>query len=97
MTTTPRNLGVALTGKPHQELTTFFYWRPSIGKSRYSAIVDSDIPLPQKGEITEFGNVLIKAEYIMRVLANATNGGERARERCLSCSGSPFSRHDYRH
>ena len=85
MTTTPRNLGVALTGdthgrflalsrKPRQELTTLFYWRPSIGRTRYSAIIDPDLPWPRDGETIESGNVAIKSEYMMRVLAGAPRG-----------------------
>lgn len=85
MMTTPRTLGVALSGdaykqflsltkRPRQELTTFFYWRPSVGKSRYTAVVDSDIPMPQEGETEESGNVAIRAEYLMRVLARAPKG-----------------------
>lgn len=82
MMTTPRFLGVALTGdtyqrflelsrKPRQELTTLFFWRPSIGETRYSAIIDPDLPWPRDGETIESGNVSIRAEYMMRVLASA--------------------------
>jgi hypothetical protein len=82
MKTTPRNLGVALTGdaysrftqltgKHRQELATLFYWRPSRGNSRYSAIIDPDIPWPKSGDIVETGSVSITADYMMRVLASA--------------------------
>ncbi len=85
MTTTPRNLGVALTGgaynrlteltgKPRQELATLFYWRPSKGRERYTAIIDPDIPWPGPDELTETGSVSATAEYLMRVLANAPEG-----------------------
>lgn len=85
MRTTPRNLGVALTGdayescigltlKPRQEQASLFYWRPSVGKNRYSAIIDPAIPLAQAGETVESGNVAVKAEYLMRVLAAAPEG-----------------------
>jgi hypothetical protein len=85
MTTTPSTLGVALSGdayriflslrqKSMQELATLFYWRPSVGKKRYSAIIDPAIPWPRAGETIEAGNVSIRAEYLMRVLSDAPKG-----------------------
>jgi molybdopterin-synthase adenylyltransferase len=83
--TTPKELGVALNGdaykvlvklgsKERQEQVRLFYWRPSIGDKRYTAIVDPTIPLPEPGEIQESGNVSFTASYLGRVLAEAPNG-----------------------
>lgn len=83
--TTPKLLGVALNGdayeifkalgnKKRQEQIRLFYWRPSIGKGRYTAIVDPAIPLPLASELIETGNVSFTDGYIRRVLAAAPEG-----------------------
>jgi len=83
--TTPKLLGVALNGdayeilkalgnKKRQEQVRLFYWRPSIGKDRYTAIVDPAIPLPLESEMIETGNVSFTDSYLRRVLAAAPEG-----------------------
>lgn len=80
-----KTLSVALTGdthirfaklaeNPNQEQLALFYWRPSAGVRRFSAIVDEVIPLPTPDELIETGNVSFRAEYLMRVLAAAPEG-----------------------
>ncbi len=48
---------------------TFAYWRPSRGRSRYTAIVDQ-VALPAEGDRILQGNVAFNARYIERVLEN---------------------------
>lgn len=83
--TTPKELGVALNGdvyrtiaelgnRRRQEQVRLFYWRPSVGEKRYTAIVDPDIPLPNPDEIIESGNVSFTDSYLGRVLADAPKG-----------------------
>jgi len=83
--TTPKELGVALNGDAYktivelgsrrrQEQVRLFYWRPSVGKIRYTAIIDPDIPLPNPDEIIENGNVSFTDSYLGRVLADAPKG-----------------------
>jgi hypothetical protein len=83
--TTPKKLGVALNGDAYQSFITLanrkrqeqvrlFYWRPSVGDERFSAIVDPAIPLPESEEIIESGNVSFRDRYLGRVLAGAPLG-----------------------
>lgn len=83
--TTPKELGVALNGDAYrtisalgnrrrQEQVRLFYWRPSVGDKRYTAIVDPAIPLPCPDEIIESGNVSFADSYLGRVLAEAPIG-----------------------
>jgi len=83
--TTPKRLGVALNGdayncflalgnREHQEQVSLFYWRPSIGDERYTAVIDPEIPMPAEAELIEAGNVSLTGEYTMRVLAAAPEG-----------------------
>lgn len=83
--TTPKELGVALNGDAYrtivelgnrrrQEQVRLFYWRPSVGEKRYTAIIDPGIPLPNPNEIIESGNVSFTDSYLGRVLADAPKG-----------------------
>jgi hypothetical protein len=83
--TTPKRLGVALNGDAYEKIVTLgdrrgqeqlrlFYWRPSIGEKRYTAIIDPEIPVPTERELIETGNVSFTDDYLMRVLAAAPNG-----------------------
>jgi hypothetical protein len=83
--TTPKELGVALSGdayrvfedlgnREHQEQVRLFYWRPSIGDDRYTAIIDPIILVPLPNEIIESGNVSFTDSYLGRVLAEAPTG-----------------------
>ena len=83
--TTPKRLGVALNGDTYDTISTLgdrrgqeqvflFYWHPSIGNDRYTAIVDPGIPVPNKSELIETCNVSFTDKYIMRVLAAAPKG-----------------------
>jgi molybdopterin-synthase adenylyltransferase len=83
--TTPKELGVALNGDAYRTITALgnrgrqeqvrlFYWRPSVGEKRYTAIVDPDFPLPVPDEIIESGNVSFTDSYLGRVLAGAPKG-----------------------
>jgi len=83
--TTPKQLGVALNGDAYATFTTLgnrkrqeqvrlFYWRPSIGAERYTAIVEPVVPSPAPGEIQETGNVSFSDTYLGRVLSEAPEG-----------------------
>jgi len=83
--TTPEELGVALSGDAYkqilmlgnrhrQEQVRLFYWRPSEGKLRYSAIIDPAIPIPLTEELIESGNVAFTDGYLMRILSGVPKG-----------------------
>ena len=52
---------------PDQEDLTFAYWRPSVGKTRVTAIL-TQVVLPRAGERILQGNVAFTPEYLDRVL-----------------------------
>lgn len=83
--TTPKRLGVALNGDAYQRIVALgdrrgqeqlrlFYWRPSIGDERYTAIVDTEMQAPTQSELIETGNLSFTDSYLMRVLAAAPQG-----------------------
>ena len=85
MRTIPKELGVALSGDAYrkilllrnnvrQEQVRLFYWRPSEGLRRFSAIIDPEIPPPTQDELIEKGNVAFTDTYLMRVLASVQKG-----------------------
>ena len=56
-----------------QEDLAFVYWRPSIGASRYTAIL-FDVVWPNDGDRILQGNVAFRSAYLERVLANIPAG-----------------------
>lgn len=68
-----RRLGVHLHPAPDQEDLAFAYWRPSMGRLRYSAIV-SEIVWPEADERILEGNVSFLGHYVERVLSNVPAG-----------------------
>lgn len=76
---------ISMTGKSHnifnnlkreewQERLTLFYWYPSIGNIRFTAVISEDIPLPDDNELNLTGNVSFKLEYLLRVLRDIPKG-----------------------
>jgi hypothetical protein len=66
-------LGAHLDKGPHQEDLTFFYWKPSRGETRYTAII-STIAWPTNEERVLEGNVSFTSDYLRRVLAEVPDG-----------------------
>ncbi len=60
-----------------QEDLAFAFWRPSLGRTRLTAILQQ-VVLPEDGERILQGNVAFTAEYVRRVLklAKGTGGGD---------------------
>jgi len=70
---TDRILGVHLHKPERQEDLAFAYWAPSVGRSRYSAIITT-LVLPQDGERVLQGNVAFLPNYLERVLEHVPEG-----------------------
>jgi hypothetical protein len=68
-----RALGDHLHKPRRQEDLAFAYWRPSIGTTRYSAIL-SEVVWPSDGDRVLQGNVAFRQEYLERVLAKVPSG-----------------------
>lgn len=60
-------LAAHLDKGPNQEDLAFALWRPSVGRTRLTAILQQ-VTLPEDGERILQGNVAFTAEYVQRVL-----------------------------
>lgn len=83
--TTYKEYDVAMTKDVHnifdnlkrdfnQERLTFFYWRPSIGKLRYTVIIEKNVPIASDDDFNLTGNVSYKLEYFLNVISNIPSG-----------------------
>jgi hypothetical protein len=68
-----RRLGEHLHPARDQEDLAFAYWRPSVGLTRYTAVV-SEVVWPRPHERILRGNVSFLGEYVERVLAGVPAG-----------------------
>lgn len=66
-------LAAHLDKGPRQEDLTFFYWRPSRGAMRYTAVM-SEMAWPTPDERVLDGNVSFTSAYLRRVLAELPEG-----------------------
>ncbi len=58
---------------PHQEDLTFAYWRPSVGRARFTGVL-GELALPGPGERILQGNVAFESQYLLRVLRERPAG-----------------------
>ena len=66
-------LGEHVHKGPKQEDLAFAYWQPSVGETRFSAIINRLI-LPEAGDRVLQGNVAFLPQYLHRVLAGVPDG-----------------------
>ena len=66
-------LGEHLHKPGYQEDLAFAYWRPSVGKDRYTAVI-TELVLPEDAEHFLHGNVSFSHEYLLRVLESVPPG-----------------------
>ena len=61
-------LGEHVHKAAHQEDLAFAYWRPSVGKRRFTAVI-TKLVFPEEGDRVLQGNVAFFPQYLHRVLA----------------------------
>ena len=66
-------LGVHVHKPGLQEDLTFAYWRPSVGRNRFTAVI-TDLVLPTQEDRALHGNASFSASYLRRVLAAVPQG-----------------------
>lgn len=66
-------LGHHVHKEANQEDLAFAYWKPSVGQSRFTAII-SKLVLPENGDRILQGNVAFSPQYLLRVLAEVPEG-----------------------
>lgn len=70
---TAKALGGHLYKGPRQEDLCFAYWTPSVGATRFTAVINQ-LVLPAEGDRVLQGNAVFLPQYVHRVLAEAPVG-----------------------